>query len=57
VKNGITRTRLGLKALYPLAQGGTAVGTGLNAKPQFAKLVDCGAPGPRQTPIGEAISA
>ncbi|MET0668838.1 MAG: lyase family protein, partial [Xanthobacteraceae bacterium] len=26
-----------LKELYPLAQGGTAVGTGLNAKPQFAK--------------------
>ena len=24
--------------LYPLAQGGTAVGTGLNAKPQFARL-------------------
>jgi fumarate hydratase class II len=39
VKNGIARTRLGLKALYPLAQGGTAVGTGLNAKPQFAKRV------------------
>ncbi len=28
-----------LKDLYPLAQGGTAVGTGLNAKPQFARLV------------------
>ena len=39
VKNGIARTRLGLKELYPLAQGGTAVGTGLNAKPQFAKRV------------------
>jgi fumarate hydratase class II len=39
VKNGIARTRLGLKELYPLAQGGTAVGTGLNSKPQFAKLV------------------
>jgi fumarate hydratase class II len=39
VKNGIARTRLGLKELYPLAQGATAVGTGLNAKPQFAKLV------------------
>src|SRR3954469_7713759 len=38
VKLGITRVRLGLKQLYPLAQGGTAVGTGLNAKPQFAKL-------------------
>jgi fumarate hydratase class II len=39
VKSGIARTRLALKALYPLAQGGTAVGTGLNAKPQFAKRV------------------
>ena len=29
---------MGLKELYPLAQGGTAVGTGLNAKRQFAKL-------------------
>ena len=33
------RVKLALKELYPLAQGGTAVGTGLNAKPQFAKLV------------------
>jgi fumarate hydratase class II len=39
VENGIIRTRLGLKELYPLAQGGTAVGTGLNAKPQFANRV------------------
>src|SRR5205823_4083424 len=38
VKLGIARTRLALKQLYPLAQGGTAVGTGLNAKPQFGKL-------------------
>ncbi len=38
VKLGIGRIRLGLKQLYPLAQGGTAVGTGLNAKPQFAKV-------------------
>src|SRR5437868_9656192 len=37
VKYGIERIRLGLKQLYPLAQGGTAVGTGLNAKPAFAK--------------------
>jgi len=35
--NGIKRVKLGLKELYPLAQGGTAVGTGLNAKPGFAK--------------------
>ena len=38
VKLGIARIRLGRKELYPLAQGGTAVGTGLNAKPQFGKL-------------------
>jgi fumarate hydratase, class II len=37
VRSGLVRIRLGLKQLYPLAQGGTAVGTGLNAKPQFAK--------------------
>ena len=37
VKSGITGMRLALKQLYPLAQGGTAVGTGLNAKPQFAR--------------------
>jgi fumarate hydratase, class II len=36
VKSSIHRIRLGLKELYPLAQGGTAVGTGLNAKPRFA---------------------
>ncbi len=38
VKNAIVRVRLALKQLYPLAQGGTAVGTGLNAHPQFARL-------------------
>jgi fumarate hydratase class II len=38
VKSGITRVKTGLKELYPLAQGGTAVGTGLNAKRAFAKL-------------------
>src|SRR5262249_8302179 len=37
VKLALARVRLALKQLYPLAQGGTAVGTGLNAKPQFAK--------------------
>ena len=36
VQSSIHRIRLGLKELYPLAQGGTAVGTGLNAKKQFA---------------------
>ena len=39
VTNGIRRARLALRELYPLAQGGTAVGTGLNAKPQFARLI------------------
>ena len=38
VKSGIIRNRLALKQLYPLAQGGTAVGTGLNAHPRFANL-------------------
>src|SRR5688572_3450145 len=36
VQSSIHRVRLALKELYPLAQGGTAVGTGLNAKKQFA---------------------
>jgi fumarate hydratase class II len=39
VKHGRARVEAALKELYPLAQGGTAVGTGLNAKPQFARLV------------------
>jgi fumarate hydratase, class II len=38
VKSGIARLRTVLNELYPLAQGGTAVGTGLNAKPKFAKI-------------------
>ncbi len=38
VKLGIARVRTAAKGLYPLAQGGTAVGTGLNAKPQFGRL-------------------
>ncbi len=38
VKSGIARVRLALKELYPLAQGGTAVGTGLNAPRGFGKL-------------------
>src|SRR5437868_8250671 len=39
VENGIARLRTAVKELFPLAQGGTAVGTGLNSKPRFAKLV------------------
>jgi fumarate hydratase class II len=38
VTSGIVRIKTGLKELYALAQGGTAVGTGLNAKRAFAKL-------------------
>jgi fumarate hydratase, class II len=37
VESGIARLRVAVKDLYPLAQGGTAVGTGLNSKPRFAK--------------------
>jgi fumarate hydratase, class II len=39
VKSGRARVTQALAQLYPLAQGGTAVGTGLNAKPRFARLV------------------
>jgi fumarate hydratase class II len=38
VESGIARLRLAVRDLYPLAQGGTAVGTGLNSKPRFARL-------------------
>src|ERR1700733_507832 len=38
VGSGIERLRTAVKDLYPLAQGGTAVGTGLNSKPEFAEL-------------------
>jgi fumarate hydratase class II len=38
VESGIARLRVAVKDLYPLAQGGTAVGTGLNSKPKFARL-------------------
>ncbi len=34
---GIAHLGSGLEALYPLAQGGTAVGTGLNTHPDFAE--------------------
>src|SRR5450432_2331396 len=37
VESGIARLRVALRELYPLAQGGTAVGTGLNSKPKFAR--------------------
>jgi fumarate hydratase, class II len=37
VESGIARLHVAVKDLYPLAQGGTAVGTGLNSKPKFAR--------------------
>ncbi len=37
VKLGIERVKITLPRLYPLAQGGTAVGTGLNTKKGFDK--------------------
>ena len=37
VESGVKRLKVALDDLYPLAQGGTAVGTGLNSKPKFAK--------------------
>ena len=39
VRQGIARVRQGLKNIYPLAQGGTAVGTGLNTARGFDRLV------------------
>jgi fumarate hydratase class II len=37
IESGLARLRVAVKELYPLAQGGTAVGTGLNSKPKFAR--------------------
>jgi len=37
IRFSIERNSEALKRLYPLAQGGTAVGTGLNAHPEFAE--------------------
>lgn len=37
MRNGIARVEAALPRLYPLAQGGTAVGTGVNSKAGFAE--------------------
>ena len=37
VKSAMARIALAQRELYPLAQGGTAVGTGINSRPAFAK--------------------
>jgi fumarate hydratase, class II len=39
IKQGRAQLDVAFEMLYPLAQGGTAVGTGLNAKPQFSRLI------------------
>jgi fumarate hydratase class II len=39
VENGIARIKMTLPGLMELAQGGTAVGTGLNAPKRFAEMV------------------
>ena len=38
VEQGIKRVEAALQNIYPLAQGGTAVGTGLNTKTGFAEM-------------------
>jgi fumarate hydratase class II len=54
VESGIARLRASVKDLYPLAQGGTAVGTGLNSKPRFAKLFARHAAGITKLPFTSA---
>ncbi len=39
LSNGLDRINDSLKRLYPLALGGTAVGTGINTHPEFGKRV------------------
>lgn len=39
LSNGLDRINDALKRLYPLALGGTAVGTGINTHPEFAQKV------------------
>jgi fumarate hydratase, class II len=54
VESGIARLRIAVKDLFPLAQGGTAVGTGLNSKPKFAKLFAKHAAGITKLPFTSA---
>ena len=51
VESGIARLKVAVKELHPLAQGGTAVGTGLNSKPRFAKLFAKHAAGITKLPL------
>jgi fumarate hydratase class II len=54
VEMGIEHVRQGLAALYPLAQGGTAVGTGLNTHPQFAERFAAGIAAETKLPFTSA---
>jgi fumarate hydratase class II len=56
VDSGIKRLKLAVRELYPLAQGGTAVGTGLNSKPRFAKLFARHAAGITKLPFTSAAN-
>src|ERR1700754_434025 len=56
VESGIARLNTATKDLYPLAQGGTAVGTGLNSKPRFAKLFAKHAAGITKLPFTSAAN-
>jgi fumarate hydratase class II len=56
VDSGIRRLKLAVRELYPLAQGGTAVGTGLNSKPRFAKLFARHAAGITKLPFTSAAN-
>ena len=39
IRNGHARVQMALTRIYKLAQGGTAVGTGINAHPEFAARI------------------
>jgi fumarate hydratase, class II len=57
LESGIARLRVAVKDLYPLAQGGTAVGTGLNSKPKFAHAFARHAAKITKLPFTSAINA
>jgi fumarate hydratase class II len=56
VESGIARLCLAVKELFALAQGGTAVGTGLNAKPAFARQFAAHVAGITERPFTSATN-
>jgi fumarate hydratase class II len=56
VESGIARLRVAVRELYPLAQGGTAVGTGLNSKPKFARIFARHVAGITELPFTSAVN-